>query len=113
MAMNTVGKRRLAKDLMIAGAGIALGLAISGFAIADITRHHDQMAQATHPLQSTPGAESRPAAPSNAGESQGVRPADVPPQPARPEQEAQKSGAAPALPPAPAEKSGAPIQPKG
>lgn len=112
--MNTLGKRRLARDFMIAGAGIALGLAISGFAIADITRHpNDQMAQATHPLQSTPGAESRPAAPNAPGESQGVRPADVPPEPARPEQEARKSGSAPALPPAPAEKTGAPIQPKG
>jgi hypothetical protein len=39
----------------------------------------------------------------------GTRPLDVPPQPARPDADAQKAGAQPALPPAPAEKTAPPI----
>jgi hypothetical protein len=42
----------------------------------------------------------------------GARPNEIPPQPARPDAEAQKAGATPALPPAPAEKTAAPIEQK-
>jgi hypothetical protein len=42
----------------------------------------------------------------------GARPSEIPPQPARPDAEAQKAGATPALPPAPAEKTAAPIEQK-
>ena len=70
---------------------------------------HPQMAQVTPPLQSTPGAETKPPAPSEPTTT-GQRPTEVPPQPARPDAEAQKSGSQPALPPAPAEKSAPPIK---
>jgi hypothetical protein len=69
------------------------------------------MAQATQPLQSTPGAETKPSAPQEPTTS-GARPLDVAPQPARPDADAQQSGDRPALPPAPAEKTGEPIQTK-
>jgi hypothetical protein len=42
----------------------------------------------------------------------GTRPSNIPPEPARPDAEAQKAGAQPALPPAPAEKTAAPIREK-
>ena len=42
----------------------------------------------------------------------GQRPSDIPPQPARPDPDAQKAGAQPALPPAPAEKVAPPIREK-
>ena len=86
------------------------GLSVSGLSVARLKAHqHPQLAQATPPLQSTPGAETKPSAPSEPVTT-GARPADVPPEPARPDAEAQKAGAQPALPPAPAEKTAAPIK---
>ena len=61
------------------------------------------------PLQSTPGAETKPSAPAEPVTT-GTRPSGVPPEPARPDAEAQKAGAQPALPPAPAEKTAEPIK---
>jgi len=103
-------KRSYRNDLLLAGAMVAAGLAISGISAAELlTTRHQQMAQATQPLQSTPGAESKPSAPAEPATT-GTRPGDVPPEPARPKPEAQKAGAEPALPPAPAEKTAAPIK---
>jgi hypothetical protein len=48
----------------------------------------------------------RPAEPATTG----ARPAELAPQPARPNAQAQKEGATPALPPAPAEKTAPPIK---
>ena len=70
-----------------------------------------QIAQATQPTQSTPGAETKPSSPSEPATT-GQRPSDIPPQPARPDPDAQKAGAQPALPPAPAEKIAPPIREK-
>jgi hypothetical protein len=71
------------------------------------------MAQATQPLQSTPGADNKPSAPAEPSTTgTGSRPTEVAPEPARPDAEAQQTGAEPALPPAPAEKTGEPIRPK-
>ena len=67
------------------------------------------MAQATQPLQSTPGAETKPSAPAEPATT-GTRPSATPPEPARPDAEAQKAGAPSALPPAPAEKTAPPIK---
>jgi hypothetical protein len=67
------------------------------------------LAQATQPLQSTPGAETKPSAPAEPATT-GTRPSNVPPEPARPDADAQKAGAQPALPPAPAEKTAPPIK---
>jgi hypothetical protein len=83
---------------------------MSGISAAElVTARHQQMAQATQPLQSTPGAESKPSAPAEPVTT-GTRPGDVPPESARSKPEAQKAGAEPTLPPAPAEKTAAPIK---
>ncbi len=86
---------------------VAAGLVISDFSFAEIVVHNPQMAQATQPLQSTPGAETKPSAPA---EPTGARPAELAPQPAHPNAQAQKEGVAPTLPPAPAEKTAPPIK---
>jgi hypothetical protein len=96
--------------MLLAGVMVAAGLVMSGVSLAELAiRPHAQLAQATQPLQSTPGAETKPSAPAEPATT-GARPNVVPPEPARPDAEAQKSGATPALPPAPAEKTAAPIK---
>jgi len=102
--------RALRTDLLLAGVMIVGGLAVSGLSLARLTVDPgQQMAQATPPLQSTPGAESKPSAPKEPITT-GTRPAEVKPEPAQPDAEARKSGATPALPPAPAEKTAPPIK---
>ena len=102
-------KRAYRKDLLLASVMVATGLAISGVSVINLAVRNPQMAQATQPLQSTPGAESKPSAPAEPVTT-GSRPTEIPPQPASPNAEAQKAGATPALPPAPAEKIAAPIK---
>src|SRR5436305_11571546 len=103
-------KHAYRRDMLLASAMVVAGLAISGMAGVELlTLRHQQMAQATQPLQSTPGAETKPPAPAEPATT-GTRPAEIPPEPARPKPEAQKAGAEPALPPAPAEKTAAPIK---
>jgi hypothetical protein len=102
-------------DLVLAGVLIAAGVALSGLSLTqfDSSSGQLQLAQATpQPPTSTPGAASKPTAPDDF-KGTGARPHEVAPQPARPDQEAIQSGAKPALPPAPAEKRGEPIRPKG
>jgi hypothetical protein len=103
-------KRAYRRDLLLASAMIAVGLAVSGLSLAELKTGDPQMAQATQPLQSTPGAETKPPAPAAEPMTPGTRPTEIPPQPARPDAEAQKAGAPSALPPAPAEKLGTPIK---
>lgn len=108
-------KRADRRELLIASAMVAVGLAVSGAAIAQLGHGgpNSQVAQATPPLQSTPGAETKPSAPADpATTGAGSRPSEVPPQPARPSPEAQKDGAPAVLPPAPAEKTAPPIPDK-
>jgi hypothetical protein len=103
-------RRAYRRDMLLAGVMVAAGLAMSGISLVALaTPRHAQMAQATQPLQSTPGADTKPSAPAEPATT-GVRPGGVSPEPARPDAEAQKAGAAPALPPAPAEKTAAPIK---
>jgi hypothetical protein len=104
-------KRAYRKDMLLASAMIVVGLAVCGVSLAQLKggNPNPQMAQATQPLQSTPGAETKPSAPAEPA-TIGVRPSGVSPEPARPDAEAQKAGATPALPPAPAEKTAAPIK---
>ena len=105
-------KREYREKLMFASALVAAGLVISALSLNQIRANDRQhLAQATPPLQSTPGAESKPSAPSEPVTT-GTRPSGVPPEPARPDAEAQKAGAQPVLPPAPAEKTARPIQQK-
>ncbi len=97
---------------MLASGMLVVGLAMSGASLGEIgMRAPQRMAQATQPLQSTPGAETKPSAPSEPVTT-GTRPAAVPPEPARPDAQAQKAGAQPVLPPAPAEKTAPPIEQK-
>ena len=105
------GKRAYRNDLFLAAAMVAAGLALVGVSAMQLQPRHPQIAQATQPLQSTPGAETRPSAPAEPATT-GTRPSNVPPEPARPDPQAQKAGAEPALPPAPAEKTAAPIREK-
>jgi hypothetical protein len=96
--------------MLLAAVMVAGGVAMSGMSAAQLlTTRHQQMAQATQPLQSTPGAETKPSAPAEPATT-GKRPGATAPEPARPDAEAQKAGATPALPPAPAEKTAAPIK---
>ena len=105
-------KRDTRRDMLLASTLIAAGLVVSMLALTAIRApDSQQIAQATPPTQSTPGAETKPSAPSEPGTT-GQRPSDIPPQPARPDPDAQKAGAQPALPPAPAEKIAPPIREK-
>jgi hypothetical protein len=90
--------------------GIASGASTSAMARLTLTPHPTRFAQATPPLQSTPGAESKPSAPEPT--TTGQRSQETAPQPARPDAEARDAGAKPALPPAPAEKTAPPISTK-
>src|ERR1700761_9554393 len=104
-------KRTYRQELLAASAMIVVGLGMSGLALARIaTEPPQRMAQATPPLQGTPST-TQGQAPAEAKPG-GERPTTPAPEPAHPDAEAQKNGAAPALPAAPAEKSAAPIQPK-
>jgi hypothetical protein len=105
-------KRAYRKDMLLASAMVAVGLTVMGVSVAQLKAGHPnaQMAQATQPLQSTPGADTKPSAAPAEPSTTGVRPSGVSPEPARPDADAQKAGAAPALPPAPAEKTAAPIK---
>jgi hypothetical protein len=96
--------------MLLASAMVAAGLVLCGLSLAQLKADNQQIAQATQPLQSTPGAETKPIAPAAEPSTTGVRPSEIPPQPARPDSEAQKAGAPSALPPAPAEKTGTPIK---
>jgi hypothetical protein len=107
--------RKLGSELLFASAMLATGLVISALSFNQIRASDRQhLAQATQPLQSTPGAETKPAAPTTPSDpvTTGTRPSAVPPEPARPDAEAQKAGAQPALPLAPAEKTAPAIQQK-
>ena len=97
-------------QLLIAAAMVVAGLVIAGLSLREISSDNAQvMAQATQPVQPTPGAtptNEKPAESKPGGE----RPTTPAPQPARPDADAQKAGAQPALPPAPAEKTAPPIK---
>jgi uncharacterized protein HemX len=105
-------KRSLRNDLLLAALMVAAGLSVSGLAMTQLrAAHTSQMAQATQPLQSTPGADTKQSAPAEPATT-GARPSEIAPEPAQPDAEAQKEGTKPTLPPAPAEKMAPPIQQK-
>ena len=103
-------KRIYRRDLLVASVMIVAGFAISGVSLAEIIiSDNSHVAQATPPLQGTPAPpdEDKTPAQSKPG---GERPTTPAPQPARPDPQAQKEGATPVLPPAPAEKTAPPIK---
>jgi hypothetical protein len=103
-------KRSYRIDFLVAAALVTTGLVMTGLSLAELSSRDQQLlAQATQPLQSTPGAETKPSAPPEPVTT-GTRPSNIPPEPARPD--AQKAGAQPVLPPAPAEKQAEPIRQK-
>ena len=96
----------------MAAALIVAGTAISALSLAEIKVGNPptQLAQATQPApSSTPEPKRDVPAESTPG---GARPTTPAPEPARPDADPQKAGAQPALPPAPAEKTGTPIKEK-
>ena len=107
-------KRRLQRDLLIAGLLFAAGVVVSGLSLAQIRAENRlHTAQATPPLQGTPAPDDRNKTPAESKPG-GERPTTPAPQPARPGPQTQgAAGAAkPALPPAPAEKIAPPIKEK-
>jgi len=97
--------------MIFASAMVAAGLAISGLSLLELlARRPQHVAQATQPLQPSPASEAQEKSPPAESKPGGVRPTTPAPEPARPDEEAQKAGATPALPPAPAEKTAAPIK---
>jgi hypothetical protein len=96
--------------MLLASAMLVAGLVLCALSISQIRASpaNQRVAQATQPLQSSPApAEATPPAEAKPG---GKRPTTPAPEPARPDAEAQKAGATPVLPPAPAEKTAAPIK---
>jgi hypothetical protein len=102
-------KRAYRTDMLLAASMVAIGLAVSGGALAEISARNPQVAQATQPLQSSPATPNTAPAESKPG---GERPTTPAPEPATPDAQAQKDGATPVLPPAPAEKTAPPINVK-
>ncbi|HWX84959.1 MAG TPA: hypothetical protein VNZ48_15290 [Xanthobacteraceae bacterium] len=103
-------KRAYRRDLLLASLLVTSGLVISGLSLTVLmARDPPQMAQATQPLQSSPPDNQDKPAESKPG---GDRPTTPAPEPARPDAQAQKAGAQPVLPPAPAEKIAPPINEK-
>ncbi|KQW19563.1 hypothetical protein ASC80_15385 [Afipia sp. Root123D2] len=104
-------KRALRLDLVLAGIMVAVGLTMAGVSLAQLQSRDSRMAQTTSPPAATtpsvPAGNDNGPAESKPG---GTRPTTPPPEPARPDAEAQKKGASPALPAAPAEKMGEPVQ---
>jgi hypothetical protein len=92
------------RDMWLAAMLVIAGVAVAGLSVVQI-RAQDRMhlAQAPTPSPSNTPAESMPG---------GTRPTTPAPEPATPKPDAQKEGAKPALPPAPAEKVAPPIKGK-
>jgi len=106
-------RRAARRDFLLACLLAAAGLAICGISLAEIsgaTEFH--LAQATPPLQGAPPAASDTEKAPAESKPGGTRPTTPAPEPARPDPQAQREGAKPALPPAPAEKIAPPIQQK-
>jgi outer membrane biosynthesis protein TonB len=111
--MNDDTKRLVGSELWLAALLLTAGLAIAGLSLARLHAQHQlEMAQATgtpgQPSLATPSPQRTNEQPAEAKPG-GTRPTTPAPEPARPDLQAQKEGAKPALPPAPAEKMAPPI----
>ena len=102
MNQQPEGRIHLGRDMCLAAMLVIAGVAISGLSLTQI-RANDRVQLAQAPTSSPTPAESTPG---------GTRPTTPAPEPATPKPEAQKEGAQPALPPAPAEKVAPPIKDK-
>lgn len=97
-------------NYLLAALLIAGGFALTGMSLMQLSSrggmHLAQAAQPADTQPSVPAGKSDGPAESTPG---GTRPTTPAPEPARPNADAQKAGAKPALPPAPAEKMGEPV----
>jgi cytoskeletal protein RodZ len=109
-------KRAGRRNFWLAALLVAAGLTMIGLSLAQLqAQSRVQVAQGTgtpgQPLQATPSPQSSGDQPAESKPG-GTRPTTPAPEPARPDSQAQKEGAKPALPPAPPEKMSAPIKEK-
>ena len=90
---------------------VVAGLVLSGVSLMQLAHGQTEMAQVSQPqtAPSVPASDQNGLAESKPG---GTRPTTPAPEPARPDADAQKAGAQPALPSAPAEKIAPPIKTK-
>jgi hypothetical protein len=114
--LSPEGKRAIGLQFGFAALLLIAGLAIAGVSLAHIHAQNQlEMAQATgtpgQPLQATPSPSPQSDKPAESMPG-GTRPTTPAPEPATPNAQAQKEGAKPALPPAPAEKMAPPIPEK-
>jgi hypothetical protein len=107
--MNSQKKSAVRLDLVLAAIMVAMGLTVAGLSWSQLSARK-QMAQATMPNSETPQVPAGKTDGPAQSEPGGARPTTPPPAPARPDADAQKAGAKPALPPAPAEKMGEPVK---
>jgi hypothetical protein len=110
-------KRSIRRDFCLAALLVTAGLVMIGVSIFELHAQSKlEMAQATgtpgQPLQATPAPSPTSSASPAESKPGGTRPTTPAPEPARPSADAQKEGAKPALPPAPAEKMAPPIPEK-
>ena len=98
-------------ELLLSALLIAGGLMVSGVAVTHmVSRGEVRLAQAPSPSEITPSVPAgRTDGPADSMPG-GARPTTPAPEPARPDADAQRAGAKPALPAAPAEKMGEPIK---
>ena len=115
--LSPLDRKRIRRDLWLATMLVTAGLVTVGLSLAELrAQNRMHMAQATgtpgQPLQATPSPTSSPTNTPAELMPGGTRPTTPAPEPAQPSAEAQKEGAKPALPPAPAEKMAPPIKDK-
>lgn len=104
----------LRKEVILAGSFVAAGMLLVAVSLFEFNKTREYAVNEAQQAQAQPRTDrpqpNRPGSPDAAPESS--RPHEVAPQPARPDDDAQKAGAKPALPPAPAEKVAPPIKPR-
>ncbi len=103
-------KKAAIHDYVLAGALIVTGLLVAVVSLNRLPSAHSRMAQAVQPAPSDSTSPKVPVGKNGASEPNPVvRPTTPAPQPATPDEDAQKAGSRPALPAAPAEKMGEPV----
>jgi hypothetical protein len=100
-------KARAPLNYILAAMLIAAGITVTAISLWQLEMRSIQTAQADPP--GTSPSTDEPAKPADP-EPGGTRPTVPAPTPARPDADAQKAGAKPALPPAPPEKIGEPVE---
>lgn len=114
---STHEERLAARDMALGVAIVVTGLVMCGVSVMRLAHGQTEIAQTTVAQTSAPksGTPSVPAGNTNGpaeAKPGGTRPTTPAPEPAKPDNSAQKAGAQPALPSAPAEKIAPPIKVK-